>query len=347
MPWPSRGARLDGAGDRVAEEQQVARPESSRALTTVPSGRVTFGAGRDVEPGLDDAVVAERDAEAGVGAEQAALADADPLRAAAGEGAHDRRAAADVGAVADDDALADAALDHRGAERAGVEVDEALVHDRGARGEVGAEAHAVGVGDAHAGRHDVVGHPRELVDAERPATGPRASSRTRVSSKPSTAHGPCGRPHDVGQHAEDAVEVDRVGLRPAGARAGAAAGRRRRRRPAAASRSTRSGTHLAAAPRARRRVPTSASSRRGARLAGAGRARRAPGRVPGVEDASPSSVHGGQAVTPGGALAAHGGTSRTARRRRAGPVTRRGQAATAYGRRRAMPTLDLPPTSSR
>ena len=101
----------------------------------------------------------------GVGAEQAALADGDDLLAAAGEGAHDRGAAADVGAVADDDARRDAALDHGGAEGAGVEVDEALVHHRRAGGEVRAEADPVGVGDPDAGGHDVVGHPGELVDA--------------------------------------------------------------------------------------------------------------------------------------------------------------------------------------
>ena len=69
-------------------------------------------------------------------------------------------------AVADDDPGADAALDHRGAERAGVEVHEALVHHRGALGEVGAEPDAVGVADAYAAGHDVVDHPRELVDTE-------------------------------------------------------------------------------------------------------------------------------------------------------------------------------------
>ena len=71
----------------------------------------------------------------------------------------------------------DPALDHRGAERAGVEVHEALVHHGRALGEVGAEAHAVGVGDPHAGRRDVVGHARELVDAvDRRATRRRRGS---------------------------------------------------------------------------------------------------------------------------------------------------------------------------
>ena len=53
-----------------------------------------------------------------------------------------------------------------GPERAGVEVDEALVHDRRALGQVGAQPHPVAVGDPDAGGDDVVDHPRELVDAE-------------------------------------------------------------------------------------------------------------------------------------------------------------------------------------
>ena len=45
---------------------------------------------------------------------------------------------------------ADAALDHAGAERAGVVVAEALVHHHRAFGEMGAQPHAAGIGDAHA-----------------------------------------------------------------------------------------------------------------------------------------------------------------------------------------------------
>src|SRR5699024_12512435 len=56
--------------------------------------------------------------------DERASADADALGAAAGEGAHGGGAAAHVGAVPDHDALGDAALDHRGAEGAGVEVHE-------------------------------------------------------------------------------------------------------------------------------------------------------------------------------------------------------------------------------
>ena len=52
-------------------------PLSSRALTTSPSGSFTSVPDGQVQPGLDHAVVAERDPDAGVGAEQAALPDRD------------------------------------------------------------------------------------------------------------------------------------------------------------------------------------------------------------------------------------------------------------------------------
>src|SRR3954453_8868546 len=60
----------------------------------------------------------------------------------------------------------EAPLDHRRAERAGVVVDEPLVHHGRALGEVRAEPNPVAVGDPHAGRDDVVHHPGELVHAE-------------------------------------------------------------------------------------------------------------------------------------------------------------------------------------
>ena len=163
----------------------------------------------------------------------------DHLLAAAGQRAHDRRAAADVRAVADDDAGRDAALDHRGPEGAGVVVDEALVHDRGALGQVGAEPHPVGVGDPHPGRQHVVDHARELVDAVAPAAGPWRRSARRVSSKSSTAHGPADVHTTLGSTPKIAVEVDLVRARRADARAGAGAGRRRAASAGGASRSMR------------------------------------------------------------------------------------------------------------
>src|SRR4029453_4279765 len=153
--------RLDGAGDGVANEQQVVAPGELAGLDDRAVRESDLRAGREIEAGLDDAVVAERDAEPGLGAQEAAFADPDPLGAATRERAHDRGATADIGAVVDDDALDDAALAHGGPEGPRVVVAEPLVHDRGALGQVRAEAHAVGIGDANAGRQHIVGHPRE------------------------------------------------------------------------------------------------------------------------------------------------------------------------------------------
>ena len=96
-------------------------------------------------------------------------------------------------------------------------------------GEVRAEPHPVGVGDAHAGR-----------DARsRPSAGtcPRRSTVHRAAcAQPQPgplevrrrAHGPALVQTTLASSAEDAVEVDARAAGPAGARAGAAAGRRRR-----------------------------------------------------------------------------------------------------------------------
>ena len=140
--------------------------------------------------------------------------DADPLLAAARQRAHDRGAAAHVGAVADHHPRRDASLDHRGAERPGVEVDEALVHHGGALGQVRAEAHAVGVGDPHAGRQHVVGHPRELVDAVHLDRSEGAQPQPGLLETLDRAGAHAGPDH-VAEGAEHAVEVDRVGLHEA------------------------------------------------------------------------------------------------------------------------------------
>ena len=152
------------------------------------------------------------------------------LGSAARQGAHDRGATADVGAVADDDALRDPALDHRGAERARVEVDEALVHHRRAGGEVGAEAHARGVGDPHPVGHDVVEQPRELVDAERRDAvalqrGPQPLRRK------SGCTGPAVVQPTIGRWPNRPSRLIVFGRR-AGGSAGAVAGRRPASRPA-------------------------------------------------------------------------------------------------------------------
>src|SRR5215217_3986221 len=121
-PRTGAGAGLDGAGLAVADEHHPVDARQLLALHDGTVGQRDERARGDVAAGLDDAVVAEADADAAVRTDQAALADGDLLGAAARQRPHDRRAAADVGALADDHALADAPLDHGRAERAGVEV---------------------------------------------------------------------------------------------------------------------------------------------------------------------------------------------------------------------------------
>ena len=166
----------------------------------------------------------------------------------------------------------DAALDHRRAERAGVEVAEPLVHHRRAVGEVGAEAHPRRVGDAHAGRHarsrssagtcrapctlsvapvgaagqaDVV----EVGDRDRAEVGPRdvgeqAEDRRRGSACRGAARrcdSRCRRRYtsaaDVGAASTSTVSADRADRRPGA--------RRRVRSPPASATSTSSGASCA------------------------------------------------------------------------------------------------------
>ena len=90
------------------------------------------------------------------------------------------------------------------------------MHDGRTLGEVGAQAHARAVGDTHARGQHVVDHRRELVhalhgdgvavaSAQAQAGGLEIGDRARARV----------RPHDVGQHREDAIQVDRVGLNQA------------------------------------------------------------------------------------------------------------------------------------
>src|ERR1043165_3550909 len=203
---------LDGAGLAVAPEEQVVLAAELRGFDHLAVGQQgDLGTTGDIETGFHRAVVAEADAQAGVGAQQALLAEAGDLFAAARERAHDGGAAADVGTVAHHYAGAAADLDHALAQGAGVEIAEALVHHRGAFREVRAQAHAVGVGDAHARRDDVVGHARELVDARHlRLDAARLQARThRVELV--GIEGALAGPHHVVEQAEDAVEVEAVG----------------------------------------------------------------------------------------------------------------------------------------
>src|SRR6266542_4256233 len=117
------------AGLAVADEEQVVLTGELLGLDDAAVGQFDRHAGGDVEAGFDGAVVAQADADAGVGADQRPLANTDHLRATARERAHDGGTPANVAAVADDHALADAAFDHGFTEGAGIEVGEAFLHD--------------------------------------------------------------------------------------------------------------------------------------------------------------------------------------------------------------------------
>ena len=211
-------ATLHFAGLAVADEQQIGAAGQLSCLHRASAIAVFVdqrhpSAGGDVESGLDGAAVAQRDAGAGVGANQALAADADDDLAAAGQGAHDACAAADVGAVPEHDTLGDAALNHVGAERRGIEIDRAIGHHRGAFAEIGAEPDAARIGDAHAAWHDVVGHLGELVHREHfkvMALHPRPHL---PGGQLVQRHRPFGGPSHGLQVGEDAVEVERVGQR--------------------------------------------------------------------------------------------------------------------------------------
>jgi len=85
------------------------------------------------------------------------------------------------------------------------------VHDRGALGQVGAQAHVRGIADAHPRGQDVVGHARELVHAEDlqylALSAQSGADVGDVLHADRTAAGP----GVVRQLAENAVEVDPVG----------------------------------------------------------------------------------------------------------------------------------------
>ena len=56
------------------------------------------------------------------------------------------------------------------------------MHDGGTFGKVGAQTHAVGIADTHAGRHHIVDHARELVDRQHVHVGLRQARSALVGS---------------------------------------------------------------------------------------------------------------------------------------------------------------------
>ncbi|KAG9613097.1 hypothetical protein KCV01_g1430, partial [Aureobasidium melanogenum] len=94
---------------------------------------------RDVATGLDHAVVAQGDTDAGVRADKATCANGHHPVVATGDATHERCAATDMAAFMQHHARADATFDHAGTERTGVEAAKAFRRHRGTGGEMGAQ----------------------------------------------------------------------------------------------------------------------------------------------------------------------------------------------------------------
>src|SRR5699024_670856 len=128
-----------------------------------------------------------------------------------GQGAHDGSAAANIRAIADDNASGDTAFDHGRTKRASVEVDEACVHHGGAFSQVSAEAAAVRVTNAHTGRNHVVNHAWELVhgvDGDWATWGQTGAHHLEISNSARAVVGP----HYVRQQDKDTVHVQAMWL---------------------------------------------------------------------------------------------------------------------------------------
>lgn len=120
---------------------------------------------RHVATGLNNAVVTKCDTCAGIGSEQAAFPNGHDLLATTGKCAHDRRAAADIRAIADYNARTDPSLHHRGTESSSIKVAEALMEYRCSSSKIGTQSCTTSIGDTDALRHDVVSHAWQFVDA--------------------------------------------------------------------------------------------------------------------------------------------------------------------------------------
>ena len=299
---PGALAGLDGAGLAVADEHHPADARHARGpLTTSPSGSRTSVPAVTYRPASTTQSSPRLMPMPPLAPIRQRSPIVDLLGPATRQRAHDRRPAADVGALADDHALRDPALDHRRAERAGVEVAEALVHHDGALGQVGAQADPGGVGDAHARRDHVVGHRRELVEAahdQRAPVGPQRQAdvvevgRRRPGRGPSTPRSPAGRTRRRGSALRGGGEAVRQQVQ-----AQVDVGRRRRRLVDVDGQPDRSHRRPGARDRHARHRPARASTSSGASSPNSPQPEPAE---PGVEGRAVGGL-GGEAGAPGDA----------------------------------------------
>ncbi|CFS04182.1 Uncharacterised protein [Mycobacterium tuberculosis] len=84
------------------------------------------------------------------------------------------------------------------------------MHHGGARRQVSAQPHAVGIGDTYAGGHDVVDHPGKLVDAIHSHRSAAAQPRPHRLETVYGAGSVIG-PHHIGQHPKQAAGVQPMG----------------------------------------------------------------------------------------------------------------------------------------
>jgi hypothetical protein len=107
-----------------------------------------------------------------------------------------------------DDTCGDSSLDHGGTESSGVEVDEALVHDRRAFSQMRTETHSICIGNAHPRWHDVIDHPGELVDSVDRHVHALTPCAQPYLIDPLNGHRSQRCPCNIGQQSEDAIEID-------------------------------------------------------------------------------------------------------------------------------------------
>jgi hypothetical protein len=198
IPWPSRAGTTTGPGHRVAQEEQVVLPGQLAGLDDLAVGQSDLGAGGDVEAGLDDAVVAEGDAQAGLRAEQAAP----PMRTRSVP-PPDRVPIVEAPPPMSEPSPTTTPWEIRPSTIEAPRVPalkltkpSCMTVVPGARWAPSRtrSASAIRTPDGH----DVVDHPRELVDAEDRHRPRRAAGPGQL--EPSTGARAAVGPHDVGQH---------------------------------------------------------------------------------------------------------------------------------------------------
>src|SRR3954466_6004264 len=99
FPCDGSGDRLHRAGLAVAPIEQSPGTAELARFDDLAVRHLDERAGRDIQPGFDDTLIPEADADAGFSAQQAALADGHLILATTGQRAHDRCTTPDVAAV--------------------------------------------------------------------------------------------------------------------------------------------------------------------------------------------------------------------------------------------------------